>query len=94
MMLVKFVDLQFLAGLVHDDGAQEVEQLARVEPVALLAADGGDGIVEIVEHDILLRHASLASGRRALRTAFATASQISSRNGSRFGSLPSMVIGM
>ena len=57
MMPVKFVDLQLLAGLVHDDGAQEVEQLARVEAVALLAADGGDGVVEIVEHDVLLRHA-------------------------------------
>ena len=76
MMPVKLLDLQFLAGLVHDDRPQEVEQLARVEAVAFLAADGGDGIVEIVEHDILLRHASLALGRRALRTAFATASLI------------------
>ena len=78
MMPVKFLIVQFLAGLVHDDGAQEVEQLAGVEAVALLAADGGDGIVEIVEHDVLLRHAlALAPGRRALRTALATASQIS-----------------
>ena len=66
MMLGEVADLQFLAGLVHDDGPQEVEQLARVEAVAFLAADGGDGVVEIVEHDILLRHAFLGVGASRL----------------------------
>jgi hypothetical protein len=53
----EILDLQFLADLLHDNGAQEIEQLARVETVALLAADGGDSIIEVVEDDALLRKA-------------------------------------
>ena len=53
--LLEVADLQFLAGLVPDDGAERVEQLALVEPVLAVAADLGDDRVEIVEHDVLLR---------------------------------------
>ena len=41
--------------LVHDDGAQSVEQLSGVELVLAIAANVSDHVVEIVEHDIFLR---------------------------------------
>ena len=49
-------DLQFLVGLLLHDRAQRIEQLARIEPVALGAADGFDDLGEMVEHHVLLRH--------------------------------------
>ncbi len=82
-MSVKLRDLQFLAGLVHDDGPQGVEQLARVEPIAFLAADGGDDIVEIVEHDILLRCAfglGVGASRLAHRLRHGVADRIEKRS--------------
>ena len=57
MMLLKLCDLQFCAGRLHDDGPQGVEQLARVEPIAFLAADFSDDIIEVVEDNVLLRRA-------------------------------------
>ena len=58
------------------------------------AARLGDGGVEIFQHDFLLTLSHCLSGRCALRTTFRTASAILPRNGLRFGSLPSLVIGM
>ena len=78
---VKFADLQFLPRLVHDDGPQGVEQLARIEAVLFLAAaDDVDHFVEIVEHDVFLRRAA-GGGRRTLRIALPMASAMGVRNG-------------
>src|SRR5262249_28520135 len=47
--------------------ANDVERLAFVESEFSVAADGGDGVVEIVDDDILLRYTP--SGCRAMRLA-------------------------
>ena len=62
-------------------GRSGVEQLARVEAVAFVAADGGDDIVEIVEHDVLLRRAAWRRGGAPCAPPCRTASAIASRNG-------------
>src|SRR5262245_26474588 len=55
---------QRFADLVMDDLANDVEHLTFVESKFAIAADSGDGIIEIVEDDILLRYAP--SGSRAM----------------------------
>jgi hypothetical protein len=45
-------EFQFLANLVHDDGAQSVEQLPCVEAELAVAAYIGNDIVEIFEDDV------------------------------------------
>ena len=68
-------DLEFLAGLLHDDRAHGVEQLARIEAVALrAAADGVDDLGEMVEHHVLLRLRRWRSAGATLRIALAAAS--------------------
>src|SRR6516165_7867686 len=62
---VEVLGAQRLAGFVLDDGPEHIEQLALIESEFAVAADGGDGVVEIVEDDILLRYAP--SGRRTVR---------------------------
>src|SRR5262245_56300462 len=56
---------QRFADLVMDDLANDVEHLAFVESKFSVAADGNDGVIEIVEDDILLRYTP--SGGRAVR---------------------------
>src|SRR5215813_347086 len=62
---VEILGRELLAGLVLDDRPQHVEQLSLVEAKLAVTADIGNGGVEIVEGDILLRYA--ASRRRAVR---------------------------
>ena len=94
MMPLKLPLLKLCAGLVHDDGAQAVEQLPRVEAVFTVAADFGNDIVEIVEDDGLLGISPRLLGRCALRTTLPMAVLISRRKGEKSGALPSEMIGM
>jgi hypothetical protein len=48
---------QFLAGLLQDDRAKLVENLALVETVRATTADTRNNIIKVIEHDLLLRQA-------------------------------------
>ena len=52
---LEVADQQRLAGFLQDDGPQLVENLSLVEAEFAVAARIRDRLIEIVEHDILLR---------------------------------------
>ena len=67
MILVKFPIFSSSSSSPHDDRTQPVEQLSGVEAVFSVATDIGDDVIEMVEHDALLRH--LAATVRTVRLA-------------------------
>ena len=95
MIACEVADLQLLVKLRHDDRAEPVEQLSGVEAEFTIAADIGNDVVEIFEHDILLRHAAAAVRTMGLAHRLADCGLRSRiKNGLKFGALPSDVIGM